>query len=153
MHCNALTICQPYAELIVRGKKRVENRSRRISYYRSLLIHAGKSRTWMEPGDAKRYPEMAFGALVGFCWAGPCYSLAEIARGDVLEDLRWVRKHAHTEGPFCLVLRNVRRFVEPIPYTGQRGLFRVEITEVLERAMRGAQPVEPQANGPAQLGV
>ncbi len=45
---KALTICQPYAELIMRGVKRVENRTWATRYKGALLIHAGKSREWYQ---------------------------------------------------------------------------------------------------------
>lgn len=62
---KALTICQPYAELIVRGLKPIENRTWPTSYRGPLLIHAGKSREWMDADDLDAYPGMVFGALVG----------------------------------------------------------------------------------------
>ena len=45
---KAITICQPYAELILLGQKRVENRVWKPDYFGPLLIHAGKSRTWLD---------------------------------------------------------------------------------------------------------
>ena len=36
---KAITICQPYAELILLGEKRVENRVWRPGYLGPLLIH------------------------------------------------------------------------------------------------------------------
>ena len=50
---RALSICQPWAELIARGVKRVENRSwrisekRRLAYRGRMLVHAGKSKDWL----------------------------------------------------------------------------------------------------------
>ena len=51
---KALTVCQPYASLIVGWPgidpddvKRVENRSRNFGHQGPLLIHAGKSTDWL----------------------------------------------------------------------------------------------------------
>jgi hypothetical protein len=52
---KALTICQPYAHLIVRGEKRVENRTWPTRYTGPLAIHAGKSRQWLSPGDVPAF--------------------------------------------------------------------------------------------------
>jgi len=41
MKYKVLTVRQPYASLLVGGVKDVENRSRRISYRGTVLIHAG----------------------------------------------------------------------------------------------------------------
>lgn len=61
---KALTVCQPYASLIARGKKRVENRTWSTSYRGHLYIHAGKSRKWLSsemdaPRRELRHPARA----------------------------------------------------------------------------------------------
>jgi hypothetical protein len=59
---KALTICQPYAELIARGEKVIENRTWPTSYRGPLLIHAGKSREWLY-GDGDWLGPLVFGCL------------------------------------------------------------------------------------------
>jgi hypothetical protein len=60
---NALSVCQPFASLIISGEKRVENRRWSTSYRGPLLIHAGKSRKWLGGWDGERMPDpMPFGA-------------------------------------------------------------------------------------------
>jgi hypothetical protein len=44
---KALTICQPYAELILRGEKLVENREWHTPHRGTILLHAGKSKDWL----------------------------------------------------------------------------------------------------------
>jgi hypothetical protein len=60
---KALTICQPYAELIARGQKRVENREWPTRYRGPLLIHAGKSREWLS-GETDAELEEEFGRIM-----------------------------------------------------------------------------------------
>lgn len=135
---KALTICQPYAHLIVIGEKRVENRGWPIGYRGPLLIHAGKSRGWLEDGDDERFPDMAYGAIVGVADLIACLNIDVILASAPLYchyneksfDLNWLREHEHTEGPWCFVLNAVRRFKEPIPYSGKQGPFDVPITVV-----------------------
>ena len=122
---KALTIRQPYAHLIVIGEKRVENRSRQTVYRGPLLIHAGKSRSWVVNGDLQRYPDMVFGAIIGRVELVECLRLIDIHNGNLPLQLAWVRRHRHTEGPWCWVLEQVQRFPRPIPWRGNRYLFDV----------------------------
>ena len=71
---KAITICQPYPELILRGEKRVENRQQNWKHRGPILIHAGRSRDYLrlnEKGtvDASgiALAQMTFGAIVGVC--------------------------------------------------------------------------------------
>lgn len=129
---KALTICQPYAELILRGEKPIENRTWPTRYRGPLLIHAGKSRAWMEPEDDEQYPGMAFGAIVGRAELVACLSLLYPADGPNWPD-RWkaLANHPHANGPYCFVLEHIERFVQPIPYRGAQGLFDVTLPEQL----------------------
>lgn len=118
---RALTVCQPYAHLIVLEKKPVENREWSTRYRGPLVIHAGKSLAWM--AGEKPSPDMAFGAAVGMADLVDCLHINEIEDG--LHDARypWIRDHEHTQGTFCLVLENVHRFAIPIPCKGAQGFW------------------------------
>lgn len=111
---KALTVIQPYAELIARGVKPIENRRWPTAYRGPLAIHAGKNRSWLDEGDALACPQMAFGAFVALATLVDCVKL-----DDLPTDLTG---HAHAEGPYCWILQNVRRIV-PIPYRGAQGLW------------------------------
>lgn len=149
---KALTICQPYAHLIVVAKeKRVENRSWRTDYRGPLLIHAGMNRGWLHKADMpivetfvpsntgkgkKRIStadlhgrEIHFGAIIGKADVVECAHIDDIRAG--VYDLRfpWLKEHPHTEGEFCLVLDDVVQFERPIPLRGQLGLFNVPFDE------------------------
>lgn len=130
---KALTICQPYADLICLPDdddraKRVENRAWYTNYRGELLIHAGKSRQWLS-GDNYGLPisGMVFGAIVGIAKVADCVQLNP--DGSVPNRFQqrwpWLNTHEHTEGPFCWVLTECRRFPEPIPYRGAQGFFNV----------------------------
>jgi hypothetical protein len=127
---KALTVCQPYASLIVgwdgiryEDLKRVENRPRPYSHRGPLLIHAGLSTKWLSTWDGVLPPKMPFGALVGMVKVVACLSITSIR--NLRQDLGWVKDHRHASGPCCLILGDARRFLEPIPYRGQVGLFEV----------------------------
>lgn len=119
---KALTICQPYAELIARGDKPIENRTWPTSYRGLLFIHAGKSRAWMEPEDDEQYPGMAFGALVATVRLVDCVRVERLP--ETLID------NPHANGPWCWILADANR-IQPIPYRGAQGLWDVDTAVAL----------------------
>lgn len=139
----ALTICQPYPTLIMLPDghphaKRVENRSRVMRYRGPLVIHAGKSTSWLKNYVGYR-PDgvMEFGALVGVVDVVACFDYISIVESRVPPEFAWLRTHEHASGPQCIVLVNPRRLAKPIPYNGAQGIFRVPrdlIAECLEPA-------------------
>jgi hypothetical protein len=96
---KAITVKQPWGELIASGAKRVENRTWRTHYRGPLLIHAAKNRH--RPGEI--------------------VAIADLIDCVRLEDA----KHLDfAEGPWCWLLSNIRR-LEPIPCEGKQRLFNV----------------------------
>lgn len=115
---KALTICQPYAELIMRGEKPIENRTWPTSYRGPLAIHAGKSRAWLDDDGVESWPGMPFGAVVGTA------RLVDCVRVECLTVQLAANEHAN--GPWCWILADVVRFSEPVPYRGAQGLWEWE---------------------------
>ena len=136
---KVLTVCQPYAELIARGVKRVENRTWWTSFRGPLAIHAGKSRKYMDDGYVDLFPGMTFGAVVAIV------SLTDVVEGPseaAAARYPWLRDHEHAEGPVCFILENVRRLDNPISLVGQRGLF--EVPDLVEDSTAGLRLTRPQ---------
>lgn len=146
---KALTICQPYAHLIMLPRsdprhKRVENRGWFTTYRGPLLIHAGKSREFLEagepigddPADAPNYgialEDMAFGAIIGRTRLLDCLHIDDIDRGRYDTRFPWLRTHQHTEGDYCWILDDPVP-VGPWEWRGAQGLWTVDDAE-LERA-------------------
>lgn len=121
---KAITICQPYAELIARGDKPIENRTWPTRYRGQIAIHAGKSRGWLDEGDDLRYPAMAFGAVVAVGTLVECLEL-HYRSGYIEWPERWrhLRDHEHANGPWCWILENVRRLESPVFVRGAEGLW------------------------------
>lgn len=118
---KALTICQPFAHLIVVAReKRVENRTWATNYRGPLAIHAGKSRSWLR--GAAPTPDMVFGAVIGLADLVDCLPIEDIERGVYDRKYPWLRDHYHTEGPVCWVLQNIRS-IRPIYCGGRQGLW------------------------------
>lgn len=122
---KALTICQPYPELILRRLKRVENRTWPTRHRGAMYIHAGKSRHWLETEDLRYYPNMPFGAVVGIVNVVDCLTIGSIEAGEHDKKYPWLRNHEHANGPWCWILDNVCA-IGPWPYRGAQGLFEIK---------------------------
>lgn len=125
---KALTICQPYAELIACGKKLVENREWPTNYRGPLMIHAGKSRTWLDGQTEDELEEefgrrVEFGAIVARSNLVACLHIDRIARGEYDLQFPWLKTHGHANGTWCWVLAEVERLPEAIPWKGAQGLW------------------------------
>ena len=116
---KALTVCQPYAEMIAAGEKHVENRTWPTAYRGPLAIHAGRSRAWLERDDVLERPEMTFGAFVALTDLVECVPVAVLRSRP-----NWHEEAHHLSGPWCWVLAHVDR-LSPVPYRGALGLWTV----------------------------
>lgn len=125
---KALTISQPYASLIASGEKWVENRAWGTDYRGPLAIHAGKGTQYLDKQQLAEYPTSQ---IVAVCDLVACISIAGPRRWDrstVLADgitVDDVFKHMHTEGPWCWVLKHVRRLPSGVWCRGMQGLWTV----------------------------
>lgn len=135
MILKALSIRQPWAGFVLTGKKPVENRAWADAYNGPLLIHAPKTfhdgcpqEYYLRAGVNHLYgriqlgldddPRFACGAIVGIAMKGPC-----VRSGDDPPPTFW-----HDPGEVWWPLRDAVPLLEPIPYSGQRGLFAVKLT-------------------------
>jgi activating signal cointegrator 1 len=141
---KALTICQPYAALICLPDdddraKRVENRTWATNYRGPLLIHAGKSKQWLDGSDyGLTLEQMPFGVICGVANVVECVAVRDFmgpSESAAERRFPWLREHRHTEGPWCWVLQECRRFETPIPYRGAQGLFDIPIDDALDEQL------------------
>ena len=148
---KAITICQPYADLVLLpdshpDHKRAENRKWYSDYRGQLLIHAGKSRKYLEEDDDRpghdlyglKIADMTFGAIIGVVDMIDCLRSDDIRARRLPPSLLWLADHQHVEGPFCHIYANVRRFDTPIPCQGALGLFNVLETRALRHELEKA---------------
>ena len=147
---KALTICQPYASLICEGRKRIENRSWPTGYRGPLLIHAGKSKNYLQGWNVRRdgfLPQpMPMGAVVGMAELVACYHLPAIREKKIQlpPEHSWIHSHQHTEGPALWVLEDVQRLKEPIPWNGKQGLWDpAELIASVDWMFAELLPVQP----------
>ncbi len=150
MTIRALTICQPYAELIVSGEKRVENRVWHTSHRGPLLIHAGASRDWLD--TYRHLPDsMDFSAIVGIVELTHVVPFQPGRNPRPPRGFEWLAEDPHAEGPRCWILANARRFKRPIESAGAQGLWypKPEVMQQIEAqlALLRAKPGEGEHGG------
>lgn len=132
---RALTVQQPYAELIIRHGKRVENRTWPHSHRGALVIHASKSKVRMTGEDERRFPDIGVGVIVGIVNMIACVRSADIDAGNVPDGLKWLTTHPYVEGPWCWVFDDEPWAVpRAIPYKGNRGMFDIPDSVILSHA-------------------
>lgn len=117
---NALSIRQPWADLIVAGVKDVENRSWATSLRGWILIHASQTYDWQERARARMFAERELldepyepelGALIGAAVLLDCVRASESG---------WF------SGPYGFELANQIRFTRPVSCRGALKFFEVD---------------------------
>lgn len=114
----ALTIRQPWADLILSGVKDVENRHWSTRFRGPLLIHSSKAVAWEEVAELQRDRLLprdyrpVIGAILG-----------------LVEVVGCVTDHPSQffHGPYGFTMRNPCPFSRPIPFSGQPGIFNVPV--------------------------
>lgn len=158
---KCLSLWQPWASLLVHGKKRVETRSWGIRHRGPLLIHAAK--TWngelqricgsqefatavLECG-AKTTTDLPLGAIVGRVDVVDCYPAEKVHHSGAADGVmicptypNWLMIGPtekafgdYSPGRFAFLCSSFVAFAKPIPYRGMQGLFDVPDIE-LEKA-------------------
>jgi len=123
---KCLSVSQPFAELIVSGRKTIELRRWNTGFRGEFLIHAPlKIRT----EDCKRLKisyKLTTGAIVG---KAELYGVKRYdSRKEVNDD-----RQSHLvgkkfqDGAYGFMLRNFKSFRIPIPWKGQLGFFDVDL--------------------------
>lgn len=121
---RALTLRNPWADLVVDGRKRIETRGWQTRYRGWLLIHVSGSR--MTPAeraaseDLGAFPVSAHGALIGAAWLMGCVPTESI-RDSI--SARELRSGDYSAGRFAWLLTDARRW-SPIDARGALGLWR-----------------------------
>ncbi len=128
----ALSVRQPWAELIVRGLKDVENRTWRNGYRGPVLIHAGQTSEINEAGGfvadliKSRQVEGAdgrFGFLLKGVWGiGAVVGVAEITDCVTSSASPWF------VGPYGFTLKNARK-LPSVRCRGMLGFFNPAVQE------------------------
>lgn len=164
---KAISLWQPWASLIVIGAKRFETRFWYTPYRGPILIHAAKKRNndlidmcecdpfFTElrglqsdplPNGRNIFDALPLGCIIGVADLVECYhtsliDMVSCSNGRVVnlptgDELEFGDFHP---GRYAWQLKNVTRFITPIPYKGAQGLFNVEdnlVHDAIVKAVR-----------------
>jgi activating signal cointegrator 1 len=132
---KALTLYQPWAQLVIDGHKKLETRPMRINHRGDLLIHAAKKFNYsdLELCYQDEYfnrciPEptkLITGALLGIVTVDGCYRIDETTKQTLTK--QELTFGEYRTGRYAWLLRNVRKFEKPIyGVSGSQGLWDYE---------------------------
>jgi len=130
---KALSIRQPWADLIMLGVKNVENRTWSTKHTGPLLIHAPKTidENALKRGvilnalgvrRAEDYRPVT-GAILGEVTVQGCVEMSTPEGLNMRKTNKWY------SGPFGFVLSDPQLWDPPVPCPGKQGLFDVELSK------------------------
>jgi hypothetical protein len=131
----ALSVRQPWAELIISGRKSIETRAWTTDYRGILWLHAGRHVDAIL--DAKfAIVDPPRGAFVG------CVELVSVTTFDASRWEAWRGRHLdpgpYGPGLYAWAVANPQRLREPVPGVGRLGLFAIK--PALEVELRSRLP-------------
>ena len=127
---KCLSICQPFAELIVDGKKTIELRKWNTKFRGEFLIHAAKNILTEDCKRMKISPKtMVTGAIIGKV------SLVDVKKYYSDKELDVDRKKHHaetnvTKNKYGFILENPKKLRVPIEYSGKLNFFEFHPDEI-----------------------
>ena len=130
---KCLSVCQPFAKLIVQGKKTIELRKWNTKFRGEFLVHAPQK---IRLDDCKRLkikPEMTVGAIIGKV------ELIDVKEYENSTQIKIdLKKHLAlndiSENKYGFILQNPKELKIPIPCSGQLNFFefKPELTKIDE---------------------
>ena len=127
---KCLSICQPFAELIVQGKKTIELRKWNTKFRGEFLVHAAKNILIEDCKRMKISPSsITTGAIIGKV------NLADVKKYDSDKELYIDKKKHHsvsynTKNKYGFILENPKKLLVPIPYLGKLNFFEFRPDEI-----------------------
>ena len=123
---KCLSVSQPFADLIILGKKTIELRKWNTNYRGELLIHAPLKIIKEDVKRLKINKKFVTGAIVGKVEIYDVKKYDSQKQVKLDQKFHFASKNFHDRA-FGFLLKNAKSFRIPIPYKGQLGLFDVEL--------------------------
>ena len=121
---KALTIKQPWAQLIIEGYKKYEFRSWKTKYRGKILIHAGMS---LERDMASRFKDYNLtytkGAIIGEATLEDCILVDKEFNDELRKINPLVYGRSNHVETYAWKLTNIIKYDKPIEIKGQLGLW------------------------------
>lgn len=123
---KCLSVCQPFADLIVSGRKKIELRNWNTGFRGEFLVHAPLR---VRAGDSRRLQMgggFVTGAIVGKAEIFGVKKYGTAA--ECMEDYRYHLASAEfQDSRYGFMLRNAKAFRVPVPYSGRLGFFEADL--------------------------
>ena len=119
---KCLSVCQPFAELIVQGKKTIELRKWNTKFRGEFLVHAPQK---IRIDDCKRLKmkyTLTTGAIIGKV------ELVDVKKYESeselkLDSKKHLAQHDKSDNKYGFILQNPKQLKVPIPCNGQLNFF------------------------------
>ena len=127
---KCLSICQPFAELIVQGKKTIELRKWNTKFRGEFLVHAAKNILEEDCKRMKISPKtVTTGAIIGKV------NLVDVKKYNSNKELKADKKKHHsisdnTKNKYGFILENPKKLRVPIEYLGKLNFFEFHPDEI-----------------------
>ena len=126
---KCLSICQPFAELIIQNKKTVELRTWNTKIRGEFLVHAPIKIRKEAYEKLKIKEKLTTGAIIGKV------ELYDVKKYESLKEIQIDKKKHYSsttshEKIFGFILKNAKPFRIPIPWKGQLGFFDVNFPKM-----------------------
>ena len=126
---KCLSICQPFAELIIQNKKTIELRTWNTKIRGEFLVHAPIKIRKETYEKLKIKEKLTTGAIIGKV------ELYDVKKYESLKEIKIDKKKHYSsttshEKIFGFILKNAKPFRIPIPWKGQLGFFDVDIPKI-----------------------
>ena len=126
---KCLSICQPFAELIIQNKKTIELRRWNTKIRGEFLVHAPIKIRKEVYENLKIKEKLTTGAIIGKV------ELIDVKKYESLKEIKMdKKKHFRSsmsqEKIYGFILKNAKPFRIPIPYKGQLGFFDVDLPKM-----------------------
>ena len=132
---KCLSVCQPFAELIVQGKKTIELRKWNTKFRGEFLVHAAKNILIEDCKRMKISSSITTGAIIGKV------KLTDVKKYESDKELKSDKKKHHslsdiTKNKYGFILENPKKLRVPIPYSGKLNFFEFHPDEMKNDEMK-----------------
>ena len=134
---KCLSVSQPFADLIISGKKTIELRKWNTNFRGEFLIHAPLKIRKEDSNRLKMNKKFVTGAIVGKA------ELYDVKKYNSIKELKEDQRFHfaskdHFDSKHGFLLKNAKALRIPIPYKGQLGFFDVDLpkTKVSKNEMK-----------------
>jgi predicted transcriptional regulator len=131
---KCLSICQPFAELIIQDKKTIELRNWNTNYRGEFLVHAPIKIRKEDCKKLKIEEKLTTGAIIG---KAEIYDVKKYQSTEEIQNDE--NKHFSSkkfqEKMYGFILKNPKPLRIPIPWKGQLGFFDVNLPKIKNNKM------------------